>query len=172
VLVSVIAVPALSQAGVDDLVANMFVFYFSLLSHVTPPVCLAVFAAAAIAGASPWRTAWEGMKLGVIAYILPFLVVLAPPLLLLGTTSEVVSAVLTSLSGTLMLISGIQGWLLARLGLLERVLAVLSGALLLWVDPWVETAGAVLAVALLAFSWWRGRAARGKPASAAGGRGG
>lgn len=157
VLVSVVAVPALTMQGVNDLVANMFVFYFALLSHVTPPVCLAVYAAAAIAETSPWQTAWEGIKLGFISYLLPFLIVIAPPLLLIGTPWLIAKAIVTSLAGAAMLITAAQGWMFARTSLPERALATVSGALLLWINPWLELTGAILAIALMAYSWKQGR---------------
>jgi TRAP transporter 4TM/12TM fusion protein len=157
VLVSVVAVPALTMQGVNDLVANMFVFYFALLSHITPPVCLAIFAAAAIAQTSPWQTAWEGIKLGFISYLLPFLIVIAPPLLLIGTPWLIAKAIITSLAGAGILVTAVQGWMFARTSLAERTLATVSGALLLWVNPWLELLGAILAIALMAYSWKQAR---------------
>jgi len=157
VLVSVVAVPALTTQGTNEVVANMFVFYFALLSHITPPVCLAIYAAASIAAASPWQTASEAIKLGFIAYLLPFLIVLSPPLLLIGSLTQSAEAIGTTLAGTGMLICGVQGWLNKRLGIVERLLAILSGGLLLWIDPWMEAVGAALAVALVIIALRRNR---------------
>lgn len=157
VLVSVVAVPALTTQGTNEVVANMFVFYFALLSHITPPVCLAIYAAASIAAASPWQTASEAIKLGFIGYLLPFLIVLSPPLLLIGSPIQSAEAIGTTLAGTGMLICGAQGWLNKRLGIVERLLAILSGGLLLWIDPWMEAVGAALAVALVVIALRRNR---------------
>jgi TRAP-type uncharacterized transport system fused permease subunit len=153
----VVAVPALTTQGTNEVVANMFVFYFALLSHITPPVCLAIYAAASIAAASPWQTASEAIKLGFIAYLLPFLIVLSPPLLLIGSLTQSAEAIGTTLAGTGMLICGVQGWLNKRLGIVERLLAILSGGLLLWIDPWMEAVGAALAVALVIIALRRNR---------------
>ena len=157
VLVSVVAVPALTLKGTNEVVANMFVFYFALLSHITPPVCLGIFAAASIANASPWKTALEAIKLGFISYMLPFLIVLSPPLLLIGSLRQTSEAIITTLAGTAMLICGVQGWLNGRISAPERVVAVLSGAMLLWVVPWMEAVGAAIAAALFVISWRRDR---------------
>ncbi|MEC9368754.1 MAG: TRAP transporter fused permease subunit, partial [Pseudomonadota bacterium] len=157
VLVSVIAVPALLTQGVDKLTANMFVFYFSILSHITPPVCLAVFAAASIAQAGPWQTAMTGVKMGSIAYILPFLVVFAPSLLLLGTPTRIAIDAGTALIGAMFLISAIQGWLFTRMNVTERLISFAAGVLLLWPNTKVSLVGAVLCAVVIAISFWKSR---------------
>ena len=90
ILVSVAAVPAITAQDVDIFPANMFVFHVSLLSMITPPVCLAVFAGAAIAGANIWETAFQAMKLGIVAYLLPWIIIFQPGVMLLGNASEIV----------------------------------------------------------------------------------
>jgi TRAP transporter 4TM/12TM fusion protein len=165
-LVSIVAVPALKMQGVSLFVGNMFVFYASLLSHITPPVCLAVFAAASIAKASSWATAYEGLRMGVIAYLLPFIIVFYPSLLLLGTPLQVVVDTLTIAAGVMAISSGIQGWLFLPIGIAERIWAIAAGLLLLWPSVPSTAAGGTMVALLLALSalrWRRHSMASGPP---------
>ena len=150
VLVSVVGVPALTAQGVDPLVANVFVFYFALLSHITPPVCLAVFAGAQIAGANIWETAYMGVKMSAVPYLLPFLVVFVPPLLLIGSPHEIFLETTAAMFGLLMLIAAVQGWVFRAVGWVGRLAMCAAGACLLWPDPAVKGAGLVLGIAVVA----------------------
>ena len=82
VLLAVLVGPAFSKLGILPIAAHLFIFYFGMLSMVTPPVCLASYAAASIGKTDPMRTGWEAMRLCAIAYIVPFLFVFSPALLL------------------------------------------------------------------------------------------
>jgi len=144
-LVSVVGVPALTSQGVDLFVANMFVFYFALLSHITPPVCLAIFAGAQIAGANIWETAFVGMKMSVVPYLLPFLIIFAPSLLLIGSPATIILNTITTTIGFLFLISAIQGWALTSLNAANRALYAAIGICLIWPSLPVKGAGIVLA---------------------------
>ena len=148
ILVSVIGVPALAEYGVDDLVANMFVFYFALLSHITPPVCLAVFAGAQIAGANMWETAWSAVKMSSAAYLLPFLIVLMPTLLLIGTPLEIALDTAVAVVGLSLIITGIQGWALQPIGWPERLSFIGAGVCFIWPDDTMRSLAVVLAVGL------------------------
>ena len=144
ILVSVAGVPALTAQGVDPLVANMFVFYFALLSHITPPVCLAIFAGAQIAGANVWETAFVGMKMSAVPSLLPFLIVFTPSLLLFGTAEVIALNTLAVAIGFAFIISGVQGWALDRLGLVERLLCFLVGTCFIWPAMEVKAVALVL----------------------------
>ena len=146
ILVSVVGVPALTSHGVDVFVANMFVFYFALLSHITPPVCLAIFAGAQVAGANIWETAFVGVKMAVVAYLLPFLIVAEPGLLLLETPLGIIIGTLGVAVGSLFLIAAIQGWVLTQMTWLERLLSAAAGGCIIWPDLSVQAIGVVLAV--------------------------
>ena len=150
VLVSVVGVPALTAQGIDPLVANIFVFYFALLSHITPPVCLAIFAGAQIAGANIWETAYMGVKMSAVPYLLPFLVVFVPPLLLIGSPQEIFLETTAAMFGLLMLIAAVQGWVFRAVSWPGRVLMCAAGVCLLWPDPTVKGAGLILGVAMVA----------------------
>ena len=158
-LVSVVAVPALTQQGIDLLVANMFVFYAALLSHITPPVCLAIFAAASIANASSWTTAYEGLRMGVIAYLLPFLIVFYPSLLVRSDSPQVFVDAIIVLGGAMAIMAAIQGWLFIRMGWIERAWALTAGGLLLWPTPMSTIAGGTMVAMLLVYAMLRRRAA-------------
>jgi TRAP-type uncharacterized transport system fused permease subunit len=130
-LASVIAVPALIDQGVSPLVAHLYVFYFALLSHITPPVCMAIYAAADIAKADPWETGFTGMKMGIVAYLLPFLIVFAPGLVLADTWGEIFKDAATTIVGGVLLVSAVQGWMRFPMNYLERGLALVAGGFLL-----------------------------------------
>ena len=152
ILVSVVGVPALTQLGVEPLIANMFVFYFALLSHITPPVCLAIFAGAHIAGANVWETSLMGVKMGVVAYLLPFLVVYSPALLLVGDAGAIAISAASVAAGLGMLVCAIQGWLRRPLALWQRGMFLAAGLALIWTDPAVKLAGSALALVALALA--------------------
>lgn len=151
ILVSVAGVPALTAQGVDPLVANMFVFYFALLSHITPPVCLAIFAGAQIANANVWETAFVGMKMSAVPYLLPFLIVFTPSLLLFGTAEVIALNTLAVAIGFAFIISGVQGWALYKVGLVERLLYFLVGGCFIW--PTLEVKAAALVLGAVAVTY-------------------
>ena len=149
VLVSVVGVPALTAQGIDPLVANIFVFYFALLSHITPPVCLAIFAGAQIAGANIWETAYMGVKMSAVPYLLPFLVVFVPPLLLIGSPQEIFLETTAAMFGLLMLIAAVQGWVFRAVSWPGRLLMCAAGVCLLWPDAAVKSVGLILGVVVV-----------------------
>jgi len=129
--------PALARLGVEPLAAHLFIFYFACISALTPPVALASFAAAAIARAPMWEVGLQSVRFSIAGYLIPFMFVYGPPLLLRGGWVEVAWAVLTAAVGTLALAAAVQGWLLRGLGLLSRA-ALLAAALAL-IKPGLAT---------------------------------
>jgi len=126
-LMVILIAPALIQLGVAPLNSHLFVFYFAVMSFLTPPVCLAVYAAASLAGADMMRTAYQAIKLGIAAYIVPFLFAYHPSLLLQGNLLEGVHAVLTAMIGISLLAIGVEGFLFRKLNWMKRVLLILAG---------------------------------------------
>jgi len=108
VVLSVVLAPALVQMGITPMAAHLFIFYFGLLSFLTPPVAIASFVAAGLAGSNMWTTSWEGMKLATVAYLLPFLWCYNEALLLDGTVLEIVFVLSTALVAALMIARGLQ----------------------------------------------------------------
>ncbi|WP_163269071.1 TRAP transporter permease [Chelativorans alearense] len=103
VVVSVLLAPALVKAGIGQMSAHLFIFYFGLLSMLTPPVAIASYAAASLAGSDMWRTGITGMRLAVVAYLIPFVFAFNPALLLAGTWLEIaVSCVSVAAAGVIL----------------------------------------------------------------------
>jgi len=140
IFLAILIAPALEKLGLNKMAVHMFIFYWGMLSAITPPVAIASFAAAGIAGAPPMRTGWESMWVGSIIYFIPFFFVLNPALVLQGESPYLEAAGLTGLivTGTLFICGGIQGYQagvgdLRKAGILEwplRILLVLGGIVL------------------------------------------
>ena len=163
VLLAVLVAPGLAKLGILPIAAHLFIFYFGMLSMVTPPVCMASYAAASIGKTDPVKTGWQAMRLCSIAYIVPFLFVFSPSLLLVGHWYEVTLSVVTAIIGAILLGVGIVGYLFRPIGWVKRVLFVLSAtgllipvlhsgnfAVLTWA---INAAGLVLAVFLVSIEW-------------------
>jgi TRAP transporter 4TM/12TM fusion protein len=139
--------PALTQLGVEPLAAHLFIFYFACISALTPPVALASFAAAAIARAPMWEVGLQSVRLSIAGYVIPYMFVYGPTLLLEGRWPEITWAFLSAAIGTLALAAAVQGWLLARLGLVSR--GLLAAAALLLIKPGLLTDALGLALLLV-----------------------
>jgi TRAP transporter 4TM/12TM fusion protein len=138
IIPAVIMAPALIELGVSQLAAHMFVFYFACLSAITPPVALAAYAGAALAKAKPLETAFTAVKLGIIAFIVPFMFVYGEALLLQGGMIEVFWVIITSIIGTIVFAFAVQGWAFnKRLGIVIRI--VLGCGALLLIKPGLYT---------------------------------
>jgi TRAP transporter 4TM/12TM fusion protein len=149
-LVAILAAPPLIKLGVNPFAAHLFVLYYGLLSLITPPVAIAAFTAANLAGAPPMRTAVAAVRYGWPAFVLPFAFVLSPALLLQGTTLEVARAVAAACMGIWVASLGFGGWFSRSLGLFVRGLLVLAGMAMLIPGaalgfPWLDLCGLVLA---------------------------
>ena len=108
VVLSVILAPAIVDMGVSPIAAHLFIFYFGLLSFLTPPVAIASFVAAGLAGSKIWPTSWSGVQLAAVAYILPFLWCFNEALLLQGSTIANIYAVITALVAALLIAKALQ----------------------------------------------------------------
>jgi TRAP transporter 4TM/12TM fusion protein len=127
VTLAVLVGPGLTQLGVQPLAAHLFLFYFGMLSLITPPDCLATYAAAAIARSDFWKTGWAGMRLGIVAYVVPFAFAFQPALLGLAPATEVIVAVAAAAGGVLVLAAGCVGYLARPLGWLRRSALIVTG---------------------------------------------
>jgi len=137
------------QAALVTPAAHMFAFYFAILSAITPPVALAVFAAASLAKADIWSTGWAAMRAGAPAYIVPFMFIYEPALLAIGDWTAVLLATTTAIVGVTLLAAGLFGYLLRPATMWQRVLLVI-GALLLIKPGWVtDLIGAALAAVVI-----------------------
>lgn len=128
IIVATISVPILTRLGVAPVAAHMFAFYFAALSSITPPVALAAYAAAGIAGESPNKVAFESVRLGLIGFIVPFFFIFNPTLLLTGgTIVEYIYAGATAIIGGVTLAAGLKGYLLRNTFFIERILLLIAG---------------------------------------------
>jgi len=127
VLLAVLVAPALVQMGIDVMAAHLFIFYFACISLVTPPVAPAAYAAAAIVNADPFRTGWTAARLGIIAYIVPFLFAFFPALLLKGPLEEIIVTFVTAVFGCYALSAALGGYIFRTLNPLKRVVFMITG---------------------------------------------
>ena len=131
ILLAGLVAPALLEAGVDPIAAHLFVIYFGVMSMVTPPIAIAAFAAATLAKSPPLATGFAAMRFGWPAYIIPFLFIFAPSLLLNGGVFEVILTALTAIGGVIFVCVGTIGYHVRPVGGLARTLFVVAGLSLL-----------------------------------------
>jgi TRAP-type uncharacterized transport system fused permease subunit len=110
IFLAILVGPALEKAGLDKMAVHMFVFYWGMLSSITPPVAIASFAAAGIAGSPPMQTGWESMRVGSIIYFIPFFFVLNPAFVLRGPWWESLVVTGTAAVGIVFICAGLQGY--------------------------------------------------------------
>jgi TRAP-type uncharacterized transport system fused permease subunit len=135
IIAAVITAPAMTKLGVPDYAAHMFIFYYAVLSEVSPPTALSPFAAAAITGGNPYRTTMMAWKYTLPAFLVPFVFTLHPDgtaLLLKGSWNTILWMTLSAAAGLAALAAGISGWFLLRTTTTERVVLVAAGLLLLY----------------------------------------
>ncbi|MGH8695197.1 MAG: TRAP transporter permease [Burkholderiales bacterium] len=175
IICAVIAAPALIKLGVPDFAAHMFIFYYAVLSEVSPPTALSPFAAAAITGGDPYKTTLQSWKYTMPAFLVPFMFVLdasGQGLLLGGSFKNLAAAdwgsialvTATAAVGIAALASGFQGWLFKRTNWVERLLLLAGGVLLVYPQGLVDVAGLALLLATAGLQLVRRARARGAPA--------
>ncbi|MBI3063280.1 MAG: TRAP transporter fused permease subunit, partial [Deltaproteobacteria bacterium] len=135
IVLAMFVAPAIVKMGVEPLAAHLFIFYFGCMSLVTPPVALAAYAAAVIAKADYWKTGWEASRLGIVGYIVPFIFVYQPALLLKGSSGEVVLAAATAIIGTIALAGAMSGFFFGAVFWWQRILLG-TGSLTLIYPGW------------------------------------
>ena len=166
IICAVIAAPALIKLGVPDFAAHMFIFYYAVLSEVSPPTALSPFAAAAITGGDPYKTTLQCWKYTVPAFLVPFMFVLDPSgqgLLLMGSTKALATAnwwsiaevTLTAAVGVAALAGGFQGWALKRTTVLERWMLIVAGFALVYPSGMADLIGFGVVVLVLAKQYFR-----------------
>jgi TRAP transporter 4TM/12TM fusion protein len=148
-ITSTIAAPILIQIGIPALAAHMFCFYFGIIADITPPVALAAYAGSAIAKGNPFWTGVTASKLAIAAFIVPYLFVLNPEMILINATPlNLVQIVFTSLVGMLSIGAGLTGFLIDHSPKIERILLVLSGFGMLIPGTYTDLIGAALLIAI------------------------
>jgi TRAP-type uncharacterized transport system fused permease subunit len=160
VLLAVLVAPSLIEMGFTPLAAHMFILYLGMMSFITPPVAIAAFFAASLAGAEPMRTGFTAMRFGWTAYIVPFLFVFSPSLLLQDpswlTTGVTIA---TAVAGVWLVSAGMIGYLVRPMAWWSRIALIAAGLCLLAPDEiagwarWTDAAGAVLGIALVVYEF-------------------
>ena len=155
VLLAALVAPAMVKVGLSPMASHMFVMYFGMMSMITPPVALAAYAAASLANTDPMKTGWTAVRFGWIAFVIPFLFIRSPSLLLEGDLSSVVMAVVTALAGVWLVCAAFAGYALRALSVPMRIGFGIAG-LLLFIPAdamphgeWTDIAGFALGAALL-----------------------
>jgi TRAP transporter 4TM/12TM fusion protein len=144
---AVIAAPALITLKVPDFAAHMFIFYYAVLSEVSPPTALSPFAAAALTGGSPFKTMMMAWKYTIPAFIVPFMFVLTPEgvgLLLEGSVGNMIWTLITALIGVAGIAGGASTWFLRRTALWERAALIVGGLLLIYSNIIFDMIGIIL----------------------------
>jgi TRAP transporter 4TM/12TM fusion protein len=150
VITSTIAAPAIILLGVPDLPAHLFVFYFGIIADITPPVALAAFAAAGVSGGEPIKTGIDSAKLAIAAFIIPYMFVLSPELLMIDTTwTYLIWVIFTALAGMTAIGAGIIGYWFRKLYWYERLLGVMGGLLLIYPEGISDMVGLVSLILLV-----------------------
>ena len=145
---ALVVAPGLVQLGIPQLTAHFFVFCFAVLSAITTPVALASYAAAGISGANPMETSVASFKIGIAAFIVPFMFFYNSGLLMDGTTLEILRAGATAIVGVFLLSSGVQGWFVgARSAWFIRGLLIVAALFLISGGLLTDIIGVAVAVA-------------------------
>lgn len=155
IVTATMAAPALANFGVDSLPAHLFMFYYGIIADLTPPVALAALVGAGIAGADTDRASWEASRIALAGFLIPFIFVLSPQLLLIGSDLiPVLEAIFTSSIGAITLAASVQGYLRIRAGWIERIVLFIAALLLIIPELLTDSIGLVMVAAIW---FWQGR---------------
>lgn len=156
IITSTIALPAILalndqlEVAIPVLAGHMFVFYFGIVADITPPVALAAFAATGISGGDPIKTGINASKLAIAAFIIPYMFILQPQLLMIDTNFwELILILITAFAGMISIGAGMIGFWYRRISWYERIISVIGGLLLIYPGGYSDIAGAVIFVAML-----------------------
>jgi TRAP-type uncharacterized transport system fused permease subunit len=168
IIMAALTVPPLLKIGIHPVAAHMFVFHFSTIGAITPPVALAAYAAATISKGNPMRTGFMAFRVGLIAYIVPFMFAYSPALVAQGSPHEVLLALATACLGVICICAAVQGFFLKPFRLWARIPFLLAGLLLVKGGGWSDLFGTFLGLGAFFLGGQGG--AFGKTAKAVSGR--
>lgn len=157
IILATLVAPAMIQSGIPLLVAHMFLLYMGASMFITPPYATAAYAAATLAGANPMAVGFQAMKLGIVAYLVPFISVFNPSLLLMGSVEDVAVALVTATCGVIALAASLEGFLWGKLSWVERTLLFPAGLALAIPGLSTDLPGAAVAVVICFLNWRRNR---------------
>jgi len=150
IIMTALLVPAIVKLGVVVPAAHMFAFYFAILSAITPPVALAVFAASGIAKSDLWSTGWAAVKIGAAGFIVPYMFVYSPSLLMIGDWPTIASSCVSAVIGVVLFAGGLHGYLITATNFWQRPMLVVAGLMLIKPGWESDLFGAALAVVVIA----------------------
>ncbi|SDE87473.1 TRAP transporter permease [Rhodospira trueperi] len=159
IFLSILLAPALIQTGLDPVASHLFILYWGMLSYITPPVALAAITAANVARTNPLTTGVQAMRLGITLFILPFIFVYDPALIMHGTPMEVLHSVALAVIAIWALTSGFEAWIyrVGRIGLPSRVAFGLGGLLILVPEPITSLTGFAILACVIVLNLTLGR---------------
>jgi TRAP transporter 4TM/12TM fusion protein len=163
VLLAALVAPAIAEAGAERISAHMFILYFGMMSMITPPIALACFAASTISGASPMATGFQAMRLGWVAYVIPFMFVLSPTLLMIGDPLHILLNIMTASFGVYIISVVFVGYFVRPLSLPVKAAMLLAGLMSIFPDTAIELGGVIDATGVvlgLLLLGWEYRSAR------------
>lgn len=166
IITATMAAPALAGFDIPILSAHMFVFYFGIFANITPPVCLAAFAGAGISGGDPMKTGFLSLKLALAGFIVPFMFIYSPTMLMIDPTGlavtakdfplppvmDIITVVLTSVTGVIALSAALEGYFKGAMNLLTRVILAAGALLLIYPEITTGIVGAVVVVIIALFN--------------------
>jgi TRAP-type uncharacterized transport system fused permease subunit len=155
-LLAILVAPSLVKLGLPLLAAHFFIFFYGVTSDLSPPTALAPFTAAGIANADPWETTWLVCRIGLPVFIVPFLFVYSPSLLLIGPWTETLCSFLTAFLGCVVCAMGMIGFTWRKAMLLDRAILILSSCFLVGAGSLSDAIGLILlAAVLLKQRYWK-----------------
>ncbi|HIC66589.1 MAG TPA: TRAP transporter large permease subunit, partial [Paracoccus sp.] len=159
IFLSILLAPALVQAGLNSIASHLFILYWGMLSYITPPVALAAITAANVAGSKPMQTGFHAMRLGMPLFVLPFIFVYDPALIMEGTWLQILERVALTLVAIWAITSAFEAWIykVGKIGALSRVAFGLGGVLILFPELTTSLIGAAVLLAVIAINLGLGR---------------
>lgn len=158
IITATMAAPALSMYGIDPLSAHLFVFYFGAIANLTPPIALAAFAGAGIAGSEPQRTGWISCKLALAGFIVPFIFIYKPALLIHDSgVTDIATATITTVLAVIALAAATEGFLFVRMNWLVRALLIAAGVLMIFPEILLGGSGLAIFVAVVILQYVKKR---------------
>ncbi|PLS18593.1 hypothetical protein CVD28_05490 [Bacillus sp. M6-12] len=144
VLAAALVAPALIQLGLGILETHLYIIYFCVMSAITPPIAVACFAASSIAEASPMAIGLRSVRLGIVAFIMPYMFIYEPALLLLGTTTEIIMSMVTAVIGSIFLAIAMEGFFKRKLNIWARAVMLISGLLTIYPEVYSDIIGIII----------------------------
>jgi TRAP transporter 4TM/12TM fusion protein len=158
-IAAAVLAPGLGKIGVEPLVAHMFIFYFAVISAITPPVALASFAAAGMCNADPWKTSWAALKMGLATFLVPFMFFFSPALLMQGEVAEIIQVTVTGAIGVWFLAGSTEGWFGGKLAMPLRVVLFVAAIAVIIPETMSDIGGLIVGFGLYFFQRLRLRKA-------------